>query len=83
MTGPDGDQIFFAADNAAGEVPYPVTVVGGTGKLAAATGTAQVSFSVVPQFLPPEVCEPSATDPCFDVMTPWPWSGMIEGSIAY
>lgn len=83
MVTADGDQLLFTADNAAGDNPYEVTVVGGTGKFATATGTAQVAFAVVPQFLPPEVCEPSATDPCFDVLTPWPWSGTFEGVIAY
>jgi hypothetical protein len=64
MVTADGDQLLFAADNAAGAIPYEVTVVGGTGRFAAATGSAHVTFVAVPQFLPPEVCEPSATDPC-------------------
>ncbi|NNC92563.1 MAG: hypothetical protein HKN80_08730 [Acidimicrobiia bacterium] len=83
MEAANGDQLFLAADNADGDIPYEVTVVGGTGRFVGATGSAQVTFVAVPQFLPVEVCEPSPTNPCLDVTAPWPWSGTLEGIIAY
>lgn len=87
MVAANGDQIVFSNDdNSAGDNPYSVDILRGTGRFDGASGSAEVSFVVEPLFLPPEVCEPG-TDPnnplCFDLVTPWPWSGSFEGMISY
>lgn len=50
----------------------------GSGKFADAEGTLTVTFEVVPQF----TCSPPNPG-CLDFLTPWPWTGTIEGQISY
>ncbi|MFW2381414.1 MAG: hypothetical protein ACN4GZ_06600 [Acidimicrobiales bacterium] len=78
-----GDAIMLAASNPAGQNPYPVTIVGGTGRFEGATGSVMVSFQVVPELLPHEQCTPSPQDPCFNPFVPWAWSARIDGRISY
>ncbi len=63
----------------------PVTWTGGTGRFAAATGTATITYGVVPRF-----CEPGPGNPLcmevgggvgLDLGVPWPWWGTLEGRI--
>lgn len=57
---------------------FPMDIDDGTGRFADAAGTLTVTFEVVPQF----TCDPPSPA-CLDFMTPWPWSGTIEGMISY
>ena len=84
MEAANGDYIYFAeTDNVDGQNPYLVEIVGGSGRFDGADGEVWISFGVVPQLLPPDVCTPSEGDPCFDPTVPWPWSASMTGVISY
>ena len=79
ITTADGNTVSFAYDNPEGAFTFTATVVAGTGRFAGATGSAEITFSVVPQLLPG--CEPSAENPCYNPTVPWPWAGTIVVTI--
>ena len=83
LTAANGDQVFLAGTNPSGADPFQVTIVGGTGRFAGATGVLNASADIVPEFLPPDQCTPSPTDPCFDPSVPWAWAGTLYGTISY
>lgn len=60
----------------------PITLNGGTGLFAAASGAVIATYEVIPQFR--SDCDP-ATDPmgCMDFSIPWPWSATLTGTISY
>ena len=61
---------------------FPITLHGGTGLFAEASGTVICTYDVVPQFIPG--CDPDP-DPfaCVDFSVPWPWSATLTGTISY
>jgi hypothetical protein len=72
---PNGDELYatYNYDPVSGTNDIPVTLNGGTGSFAGASGAAVVTYEVIPQFI--EGCNP-VPDPfaCFDFSVPWPWS---------
>jgi hypothetical protein len=86
VTAANGDELVFEYDNPADDNPFAMTVAGGTGRFDVADGWADIEYALTPLFLPLEVCQPGS-DPfnpmCFDLVTPWPWWGWIEGEISY
>jgi hypothetical protein len=83
MTAANGDELVlvYGVDEPTPTDPpnsFPMDIDDGTGRFADAQGTLTVTFEVVPQF----TCDPPVPA-CLDFMTPWPWSGTIEGMISY
>jgi len=79
----NGDQIDLYYEELAGEFFFPITTATGTGRFEGVSVSLFASFGAEPQFLPG--CEFDPDDPlaCFDLVTPWPWWGTIEGTISY
>lgn len=80
----NGDELYGTYDyDAAGESnEIPITLNGGTGLFADASGAVIASFEAIPQFIPG--CNPDPDPfPCFDFSIPWPWSATITGTISY
>jgi hypothetical protein len=60
----------------------PITINGGTGSFADASGAVVGTYEVIPQFVPG--CNPEPDPfPCFDFSVPWPWSATLTGKINY
>lgn len=79
----NGDQIDMYYEELLGVLGFPITVATGTGRFEGVSVDLYGSFVAEPQFLPG--CEIDPTDPmsCLDLVTPWPWSATIEGTISY
>lgn len=61
---------------------FPITLNGGTGLFADASGTVIITYQVVPQLI--EGCNPDPDPfPCMDFSKSWPWSATINGTISY
>jgi len=82
--GANGDKLYgtYNYDPMSESQDIPVTLNGGTGLFADATGTANMAYDVVPQFIEGCNLEP---DPfvCMDFSVPWPWSATFTGTISY
>lgn len=80
----NGDMLYgrYDYDPAPGPQPPPVIWTGGTGRFAGASGSAIMTYKVVPQFIPG--CDPDPNPfPCYDFSVPWPWSATLTGTISY
>ena len=83
LIGANGDELYgiYDYDPMSESNEFPITLNGGTGKFADASGTVIGTFDVVAQFIP------GCTDPdpfnCLDVSIPWPWSATLTGTISY
>lgn len=80
----NGDELYGTYDydpnDESNEIP--ITLAGGTGSFADASGAIVVTYVVIPQFLPD--CNPETDDfYCFDLSVSWPWSGTMTGTISY
>ncbi len=85
LTAANGDKLFGVYDyEMSSGNSITMTLTGGTGRFANATGTILATFQTVMQFKPMPPCEP-ATDPfgCLDPNVPWPWSATMTGTIGY
>lgn len=59
-----------------------ITLDGGTGRFADASGAVGINYTVTQQFIPG--CNPVPDPfPCFDFSVPWPWSATLTGTISY
>jgi hypothetical protein len=59
----------------------PVTLDGGTGAFADASGAVIMKYEVIPQFIPE--CNPEPDPfPCMDFSVAWPWSATLTGTIS-
>jgi len=82
----NGDELFFEYENLDGDNPFEMSVDGGSGRFAGATGWVFAAYEVTPVFLPPDACTPGEIPEnpnCFDLVTPWPWSASMHGMISY
>jgi len=80
----NGDELYGTYDydpnDESNEIP--ITLNGGTGAFADASGAIVATYEVVPQFIPG--CDPEPDPfPCFDFSVPWPWTGTMTGTISY
>ncbi len=85
LTAANGDKLYGVYDyDPSSQQLNPITVTGGTGRFADASGTILVAYQAVKQFKPMPPCVP-ATDPfgCLDPSVPWPWSATMTGTIGY
>jgi hypothetical protein len=80
----NGDELYgtYDYDPMSESNEFPITLNGGTGKFAEASGTVIATYDVVPQFIPG--CDPDP-DPfaCMDFSVPWQWSATLTGTISY
>ncbi|MDT8304724.1 MAG: hypothetical protein RRC07_02210 [Anaerolineae bacterium] len=80
----NGDELYgtYNYDPASESNEIPVTLNGGTGSFAGASGAAILTYEVIPQFI--EGCDPEP-DPfaCFDFSVSWPWFATLTGTISY
>jgi hypothetical protein len=80
----NGDELYaiYDYDPMSESNEIPITLNGGTGKFADASGPVILTYDVVPQFK--SDCDPE-TDPfgCMDLSIPWPWSATLIGTISY
>ena len=83
LIGANGDELYGTYDyNPMSESnEISITLNGGTGLFADASGTVIATYDVVPQFIP------GCTNPdpflCMDFSIPWPWSATLTGTISY
>jgi hypothetical protein len=80
----NGDELYgiYDYDPMSESNQFPITLNGGTGLFAEASGTVTGTFDVVPQFIPGCDLDP---DPfaCMDFSVPWAWSATLTGTISY
>lgn len=80
----NGDELYgtYNYDPLSESNAFPVTLSGGTGLFADATGNISLTYEVVPQFI--DGCNPDPDPfPCMDFSIPWPWSATFAGTISY
>lgn len=80
----NGDAVYgeYDYDPASPDNFFPITVVGGTGRFAFASGALVVTYEVTPEFIAGCIPEPDPF-PCFDFSEPWQWSATMTGRISY
>jgi hypothetical protein len=79
----NGDELYgtYNYDPLSDSNEFPITLTGGTGSFADASGTVVVTYDVIPQFIPG--CNPEPDPfPCMDFSVPWPWSATLTGTIS-
>ncbi len=79
----NGDELYgiYNYDPNSESNDFPITLTGGTGSFANASGTIVLTYEAIPQFIPG--CNPDPDPfPCFDFSVPWPWSGTMNGTIS-
>lgn len=84
LTAVNGDKLYgtYNYDPLSESQNILVTLNGGTGLFAEASGTANMAYEVVPQFI--EGCNPEPDPfPCMDFSISWPWSATMIGTISY
>ena len=77
----NGDELWFEYEHTTTEPSFPMSIVGGTGRFAGATGVATQVFTVEQEFIPGCVNPEPAN--CFDLTVPWNWTGTVTGTISY
>ncbi len=77
----DGDELHVTYTDDTGTTSFPITVDGGTGKFAGASGDATLSYAVEQVFIPG--CTPAGSFACFDLTVPWAFSATIKGTLSY
>lgn len=80
----NGDELYgtYDYDPASASNEIPITLNGGTGSFADASGTVVATYDVIPQFVPG--CDPEPDPfPCMDFSVLWPWSATLIGTISY
>jgi hypothetical protein len=80
----NGNELYgtYNYDPASESNDIPITLKGGTGSFADASGTVIMTYEVIPQFIPG--CNPEPDPfPCMDFSISWPWSATMEGTIDY
>ena len=80
----NGDELYgtYNYDPASESNDIPITLNGGTGLFAGASGTVIMTYEVIPQFIPG--CNPDPDPfPCMDFSISWPWSAALTGTISY
>lgn len=85
MTAANGDELYGTYDyTGESDNTLWITITGGSGRLAEASGTIFEAYAPVPQFLPSPPCNPE-TDifGCLNPYVPWPWSATMSGTISY
>ena len=83
LVGANGDEVYgeYDYDNTSPDNSFPITVVGGTGRFASASGALVVTYEVIPEFRC--IPDPNSPFPCLDFSVPWQWSGTLTGRISY
>jgi hypothetical protein len=57
-----------------------ITIDGGTGRFADATGSLTAVIGLEPQLIPG--CDDPENFACLDFFTPWPWTASMRGTVA-
>ena len=83
LTAANGDRLYGIYNYGESELQaMTVTFTGGTGRFAGASGSALMTYEIVPQFIPG--CDDFDEFPwCLDFSVPWPWSATLTGTISY
>lgn len=84
LIGANGDELYgtYDYDPMIDNNELAITLNGGTGIFADASGLVIATYDVVPQFIPG--CDPNPDPfPCMDFSIPWPWSATLSGTISY
>ena len=72
LTAANGDTIIGEYEDADGDSPFVIDLVGGTGRFAGAHGQVSVDFIATGEWGPDEL-----------PIQPWHWEGWLEGMISY
>ncbi len=80
----NGDKLFgtYNYDPNSQSNEIPITLNGGTGAFADASGTVIMTYEVIAQFIPGCNLDPDPF-PCMDFSKAWPWSATLTGTISY
>ncbi|NJD59570.1 MAG: hypothetical protein C3F13_19205 [Anaerolineales bacterium] len=79
----NGNELYgsYDYDPASESNNFPITLNGGTGAFADASGTIVLTYEVIPQFIPG--CTPEGSFDCMDFTLAWPWSATMDGTISH
>jgi hypothetical protein len=73
LTAADGDELDGVYDYPAIDNGAPITITGGTGRFANASGSLKATYGVTPVY----------TDGQPDFSVPWKWEAVVNGTISY